>query len=55
MGEIIAKLEKQEKYLLILHEATRYNYFIVKFLLKQKVAREILFTHLIALNLFNII
>ena len=36
--EIKAKYEKQGKYLPILYEATRDNYFIVKYLLKSNMA-----------------
>ena len=41
-SKIIAKYERQGKYLSILHEAMCNNYFIVKCLLKSNVARGIL-------------
>ena len=40
---LIAKYEKEGKYLPILHEGTCDNYFIVKYLLKSNVSRVILF------------
>ena len=39
---MIAKYEKQEKYLPILHKAMCGNYFIVKCLLKSNIARAVL-------------
>ena len=48
--KIIAKYEKQGKYVPILHEATYNNYFIVKCLLKSNVARVILLTNCIELE-----
>ena len=43
--KIVAKYEKREKYLPILHEAACDNYFIAKCLLKSNVARVILFAY----------
>ena len=43
--KIITRYEKRGKYLPILHEATRDNYFIVKYLLKSNVARVIVLTY----------
>ena len=45
LQQIIAKYEKRGKYMLILHEATCDNYFVVKWLLKSNVARTILLTN----------
>ena len=50
---LIGKHEKRGKYLLILHEATSDNYFIVKCLLKSIIARTILLPN--CLNLHNVI
>ena len=41
----ISRYEKRGKYLPRLHEATRDNYFIVKYLLKSNVARVIVLTY----------
>ena len=49
-SELIAQYEKRGKYLPVLHEAT--YYFIIKCLLKSKVARVIL---LLASKLLNLI
>ena len=45
LKEIIAKYEKWEKYLPILHEAKCDNYFIAKCSLKSTVSRVILLTN----------
>ena len=50
--EIIAKYEKQGKYLALMHRVTCDNYFIVKCLLKSNVASIFL---LIASSFLNII
>ena len=44
-SKIIAKYEKQVKYLPILHEATCDNYFIIKCLPKWNAARVVLLTN----------
>ena len=47
-SELIAKYEKQGKYLLILHEATSDNYFILKCFFKSNRTRVISLTYLLA-------